>query len=146
MFFYSCHYSYRRKLYLHENIPREKKTDFTKLIYSKYIHLFSSILVVVDVSSYLGGYFEFRICPHNNPTVAVTQDCLDQYQLKVWDVIDNQAGYRYGVRRQSAISVLSVNGRGVPIGSQALIIIQCSRVSVNPILHIHVYIYFIILV
>ena len=55
----------------------------------------TSILVVIDIQSYLGGYFEFRICPHNNPHVSVQQDCLNRHQLRVWDVFNKEPKYRY---------------------------------------------------
>ncbi|ODM99783.1 hypothetical protein Ocin01_06883 [Orchesella cincta] len=31
------------------------------------------------------GYFEFRLCPHNNPLSPATQECLDQYVLPLAD-------------------------------------------------------------
>ena len=55
----------------------------------------SSVPVVIDIQSFLKGYFEFRICPHNNIEVTVDQMCLDRYPLRVWDFEDNQPRYRY---------------------------------------------------
>ena len=55
----------------------------------------TSILVVVDIQSYLGGYFEFRICPNNSPQLAVTENCLNRHQLRVWDVFNKEPRYRY---------------------------------------------------
>ncbi|XP_062608223.1 uncharacterized protein LOC134270057 [Saccostrea cucullata] len=33
-------------------------------------------------ASHLGN-FQFKICPHNNPTVRVSQECLDQHRLNL---------------------------------------------------------------
>ncbi|KAL5020576.1 hypothetical protein ScPMuIL_003468 [Solemya velum] len=41
------------------------------------------IKVAVEVTTFLFGYFEFRLCPHNNLQVPVTQDCLDQNLLEI---------------------------------------------------------------
>ncbi|KAK3084053.1 hypothetical protein FSP39_007381 [Pinctada imbricata] len=37
--------------------------------------------VKVKITASHKGYFEFRLCPHNNPRVPVTQDCLNRYLL-----------------------------------------------------------------
>ena len=31
------------------------------------------------------GWFEFRLCPHNDPSTPVSQDCLDRYLLPLAD-------------------------------------------------------------
>ncbi|XP_061188639.1 uncharacterized protein LOC133196797 [Saccostrea echinata] len=41
------------------------------------------IRVGVRVTAFHLGYFQFKICPHNNPTVPVSQECLDQQKLKL---------------------------------------------------------------
>ncbi|XP_013418916.1 uncharacterized protein LOC106179736 [Lingula anatina] len=41
---------------------------------------------VIDIEVYLTaahkGWFEFRLCPHNNPSIPATQACLDRYLLQ----------------------------------------------------------------
>jgi len=43
------------------------------------------ISVTVELTSNHKGYFEYRICPHNNPLVPADQECLDQYLLEYAD-------------------------------------------------------------
>ncbi|XP_041374514.1 uncharacterized protein LOC121387457 [Gigantopelta aegis] len=43
------------------------------------------INVTIDVTANHRGYFEFRICPNNDPEKSVTQKCLDQYLLEQTD-------------------------------------------------------------
>ena len=40
-----------------------------------------TINVEVQITATHKGYFEFRLCPHNNPNTPVTQACLDQHIL-----------------------------------------------------------------
>ena len=37
--------------------------------------------VEVELTAYHGGYFEFRLCPHNTRTRPVAQRCLDRHLL-----------------------------------------------------------------
>ena len=39
------------------------------------------ITVAADITANHKGYFEFRLCPQNNPAVPVTEACLDRYLL-----------------------------------------------------------------
>lgn len=39
----------------------------------------------VDITANHRGFFEFKLCPHNNPRTVVTQDCLDQHLLELAD-------------------------------------------------------------
>lgn len=39
--------------------------------------------VTIKITANHKGYFEFRLCPHNNPNVPVTHDCLNQHLLTV---------------------------------------------------------------
>ncbi|CAC5399936.1 unnamed protein product [Mytilus coruscus] len=41
------------------------------------------IKVVSDITANHGGYIELRLCPHDNPMVPVTQQCLNQYMLQI---------------------------------------------------------------
>ncbi|KAK3599806.1 hypothetical protein CHS0354_037292 [Potamilus streckersoni] len=41
------------------------------------------IEVTVEVTANVGGYFEFRLCPHNDIYKPVKQSCLDQYPLRI---------------------------------------------------------------
>lgn len=40
----------------------------------------------VDITANHKGYFQFKICPNNNPKKRVTQECLDRYPLMAMDV------------------------------------------------------------
>ncbi|XP_067664616.1 uncharacterized protein [Haliotis asinina] len=46
----------------------------------------SIINVTVKLTANHRGFFEFRLCPHNNPYVSVTQDCLDRNELHIIQV------------------------------------------------------------
>ncbi|GFQ64704.1 chitin-binding type-4 domain-containing protein [Trichonephila clavata] len=39
----------------------------------------------VDITANHRGFFEFKLCPHNNPSTVVTQDCLDKFPLELAD-------------------------------------------------------------
>lgn len=39
--------------------------------------------VQVEILSSVLGYFEFNICPHNDITHPVSQDCLDEYPMRI---------------------------------------------------------------
>lgn len=59
-----------------------KKDQFT--IYGEYhdnTELIEIVQVKVKITASHKGYFEFRLCPHNNPRVPVTQECLNRYLL-----------------------------------------------------------------
>ncbi|XP_048251865.1 hybrid signal transduction histidine kinase B-like [Haliotis rufescens] len=43
----------------------------------------SVIDVTVKLTANHRGFFEFRLCPHNNPNVVVSQDCLDNNRLHI---------------------------------------------------------------
>lgn len=36
----------------------------------------------VDVTTNHRGYFEFKLCPNNNPKKEATQECLDKHVLQ----------------------------------------------------------------
>ncbi|GBL98543.1 hypothetical protein AVEN_111652-1 [Araneus ventricosus] len=40
---------------------------------------------VVEITANHRGFFEFKLCPHNDPTTEVTQGCLDQFPLEIAD-------------------------------------------------------------
>ncbi|XP_060076004.1 uncharacterized protein LOC132555668 [Ylistrum balloti] len=44
-----------------------------------------TINVNVQITASHKGYFEFRLCPHNNPSTRVSQACLDQHVLQQTD-------------------------------------------------------------
>ena len=44
-----------------------------------------TIRVSTQITANHKGYYEFRLCPQNNPTVVATQGCLNQYLLKFRD-------------------------------------------------------------
>jgi len=41
--------------------------------------------VIVDITANHLGYFEFRLCPHNDVTTPATQECFDEYLLPLAD-------------------------------------------------------------
>lgn len=49
--------------------------------------------VEIDLTASHLGYFEFRLCPQNNPLVPATQSCLDKYVLPLAD----GSGTRYPI-------------------------------------------------
>ncbi|CAL8143129.1 unnamed protein product [Orchesella dallaii] len=51
------------------------------------------INVQIDLTASHLGYFEFRLCPQNNPLVPATQECLDQNVLELAD----GSGTRYPI-------------------------------------------------
>ncbi|XP_076308763.1 uncharacterized protein LOC143224226 [Tachypleus tridentatus] len=51
------------------------------------------ITVKVQLTANHLGFFEFKICPNNNPKKAATQQCLDRYPLLLAD----GSGYKYKV-------------------------------------------------
>ncbi|XP_033749008.1 uncharacterized protein LOC117333697 [Pecten maximus] len=54
-----------------------------------------TISVNVQITASHKGYFEFRLCPHNNPSTRVSQACLDQHVLQQTDGSTrvNEAGH-----------------------------------------------------
>ncbi|KAK2165238.1 hypothetical protein LSH36_53g07025 [Paralvinella palmiformis] len=55
----------------------------------------STITVIVQITASHLGYFEFRLCPVNNPKIAATWQCLNKYLLQLAD----GSGTRYYVTR-----------------------------------------------
>ncbi|KAK4323853.1 hypothetical protein Pmani_005492 [Petrolisthes manimaculis] len=51
----------------------------------------SVVILGVELTANHRGYFEFRICPHNQPNRPVSNQCLDKYVLKQ----ENGEGPRY---------------------------------------------------
>ena len=41
--------------------------------------------VWVELTAHHKGYFEFKICAHNDVDTAVTQECLDEHPLHSWN-------------------------------------------------------------
>ena len=41
--------------------------------------------MIVDLTAPHKGWFEFRICPNNNPAKPVTHECLNQHVLPLAD-------------------------------------------------------------
>lgn len=59
------------------------------------------INIVIEVTSSMGGYFEFRICPHNNVNTRVSQDCLNKHSMRVFS---KDRSTSYGKRYHTGIS------------------------------------------
>ena len=84
-------------------------------------HTFSSdkrfIDTVVQVTSSMAGYFEFRICPNNNIHKRVTQECLDNYQLRVFSKDRSTSyGIRYFINLAAGLSGIVSLSLEIPEG------------------------------
>ncbi|XP_022196376.2 uncharacterized protein LOC111053758 [Nilaparvata lugens] len=42
----------------------------------------SQFIIRIELTANHRGYFEFRLCPNNNPKLMVSQQCLDKYVLR----------------------------------------------------------------
>ncbi|XP_076312351.1 uncharacterized protein LOC143225968 [Tachypleus tridentatus] len=56
------------------------------------------ITVKVQLTANHKGFFEFKLCPNNNPRKVATQECLDRYPLALAD----GSGYKYIVPNNRA--------------------------------------------
>ncbi|XP_013416596.1 uncharacterized protein LOC106178104 [Lingula anatina] len=54
-------------------------------IISRIYKIGKTITAKVDITANHRGWFEFRLCPNDEPTVQVTHECLDQYLLELAD-------------------------------------------------------------
>ena len=43
----------------------------------------STIHVIIDLTATHKGWFEFKICANNDPTKAISHECLDQHVLQL---------------------------------------------------------------
>ncbi|KAK3094589.1 hypothetical protein FSP39_003699 [Pinctada imbricata] len=50
----------------------------------------SPLVVRVHITANHLGYFEFRLCPHDNTSTPVEQECLDQHLLKLYGSEDTR--------------------------------------------------------
>lgn len=56
----------------------------------------SAVEIGVELTANHQGYFEFRICPHNNAKNVETDECFDQFVLRRSDAEANDTlGHRY---------------------------------------------------
>ena len=53
--------------------------------YMHYLPIFQILDIDVELTANHIGYFEFRICPNNDPKKVATQECLDRYLLPLAD-------------------------------------------------------------
>lgn len=53
--------------------------------------------MTVEITANHNGWFEFRLCPHNDPSTPVTQDCLDQHLLH----FTNDSGTSYNIGKNA---------------------------------------------
>lgn len=67
------------------NAPRDNQLGgrYDSGIIARRYRFGSDVTMVADLLSAKGGYFEVKLCPRNDPKVAVTQACFDQYPLQV---------------------------------------------------------------
>ncbi|XP_042228868.1 uncharacterized protein LOC121870955 [Homarus americanus] len=54
------------------------------VIVRKYKHS-STVQLGIELTANHRGFFEFRLCPHNRPSIPVTNECLDKYVLQKAD-------------------------------------------------------------
>ncbi|XP_023933176.1 uncharacterized protein LOC106162929, partial [Lingula anatina] len=40
--------------------------------------------IVIEITAPHKGWYEFRLCPHNDPNTPVSVECLDQYKLPLY--------------------------------------------------------------
>ncbi|CAG7710000.1 unnamed protein product [Allacma fusca] len=64
----------------------------------------SKVNITINLTAAHLGYFELKLCPHNNPLVPATQECLDQYPLQLVD----GSGSRFVPPNRAAHYVLHV--------------------------------------
>ncbi|XP_021345671.1 uncharacterized protein LOC110445403 [Mizuhopecten yessoensis] len=68
----------------------------TGIIVKSYPKGTSQIQVTIELTAHHKGYYEFRICPHNNISTPVSQECLNRYPLPVAEaVVDEGEPTRY---------------------------------------------------
>lgn len=66
------------------NAPRENEPPYGKYAKGLITQSYTSgsiMRATVHVTASHKGYFEFRLCPHDDPNVTVTQECLDRNLL-----------------------------------------------------------------
>ncbi|KAJ8311616.1 hypothetical protein KUTeg_010971, partial [Tegillarca granosa] len=51
--------------------------------------------VTIDLTAYHKGYFEFRLCPHDNPDVRVMPSCFEKYLLEIAEGMEEGNPYRF---------------------------------------------------
>ena len=62
--------------------------------------------VEVEITAHHKGWFEFRLCPHNNPLTAITHSCLDQNLL---EISGEPGGTRYMLPEGSKAGLYVIN-------------------------------------
>lgn len=76
--------------------PNEAGGDYAKGIISRtYASDKHFIDTVINVTSSISGYFVFNICPNNNVTQRVSEECLEQYPMKIFSPDGNHHGVKY---------------------------------------------------
>lgn len=65
------------------------------------------ISVTVQLTASHKGYFEFKLCPKDNPRKRTTQECLDKYPLQLAD----GTGTRYNIPNKNGYQLLTVKLR-----------------------------------
>ena len=53
------------------------------------------LYVVIQVTSSMGGFFEFNICPNNNVTKRAKEECFEEYPLKIYEPNGEHVGIKY---------------------------------------------------
>ncbi|PVD36382.1 hypothetical protein C0Q70_03364 [Pomacea canaliculata] len=67
--------------------PRENEAGgkYATGVISRVYKQGQTIDVIVEVTANHLGWFEFKICPQNNPKMEATQECLDKHVLRLSD-------------------------------------------------------------
>lgn len=79
--------------------PRENEAGgkFARGVVARQYHKGAFINVTVELTSNHQGYFEFRLCPVNNPNKRATHACLNKHLLNIVG-----HGTRYFIMRKGA--------------------------------------------
>lgn len=58
--------------------------------------------VIIELTANHGGWFEFRLCPHNRPSTRISQRCLNRFPLRIL----GDEPFRYTIK--TAVSNIAV--------------------------------------
>lgn len=63
------------------------------------------IRVTVKLTTHHKGFFEFRICPHNNPNIPVSQTCLDRHLLHIKEGDEDSGFTKFYPKKHQGIDI-----------------------------------------
>merc|ERR1711962_173814 len=79
-----------------EKVPRRHEAggEFGNGIISRRYTMGQEIDIEAELTTNHKGWMEVKLCPHNNPKVVITQQCLDDNPLEIVNT-PGQSGYRF---------------------------------------------------